>query len=170
MPTMTQNRYEVKTFPTYLQIVDSEDGLVVFRSGSPREVAAELRRLGAEPTNFLWELETAKRYCEAPPIAPLGYVRVHIRLEACDKNIDRVRALYREIKGRELDESRDGFYRYPAGPRNASSGHEKKFGHRIEYRAKFYTADGKVVQCDRMEVVLNLLYAGHDLGDNDLVQ
>lgn len=168
MNQLATAKYEVRTFPTYFQIVDSDDGFVVFRSSDPKEVATELRRLnGAAPADFLWELEAAKR---RRPVPVPGAVRVHLRIEGCDKNIDRLRALYREIKGRELDESCDdrGFYRYPPGPRNADPDYERRFGHRIEYRARYITAGGKWVQQDSMEVVLGLLYAGYDLGYNDL--
>lgn len=166
----TTAKYVVKTFPTYFQIEDSDDGFVIFRSSSLKEIATELRHLdpdGVAPAGFLWELETVKLYC---PVPVPGATRAHLRLEGCDKNIDRVRALYREIKGRDLDEQREdqGFYRYPPGPVNMNPESEQRFGHRIKFRARFLAPDGKWVQHDSMEVVLSMLYAGYDLGFNDL--
>lgn len=170
----TAKAYEIRSCPPYFQIVDREDGCILYSSRDPKEAIREFRRLsgGAEQVGFLWELEAAKqRRAPLRDASGARYSRVYVALEACDKNIDRVRALYREIKGRELDESRtreQGYYRYPAGPRNANPEHEKTFGHRIEYRVRYYTADGKIEQYSDMEVALGLLLDGYDLGYNDL--
>lgn len=169
--TTTAKMFEIRRSKEQLQIVDRDDGYLFFQSNDPCAVAAEMKRLTGSDS-FLWELEEAKRYCKTPHAVPgVNYVGVYLRIEACDKNIDRVRALYRAIKGRELDESRSGeqgYYRYPAGPRNADPEHERRFGHLIDYQARYYTADGKRTHYDRMEVVINLLRAGYDLGYNDL--
>ena len=174
--TVSDVRYALVQSATGFKIVDkTDDDFVVFCSHGAREATAEFRRLtGTEADCGLWELDDVTRYFEAPPNG-LGaaYTRVHVRLEACDKNIDRVRALYRKIKGRELDESQrgheyQGFYRYPPGPRNEDPDYEKRFGSRIEYRARFFSADKRYEQHDSRKLVINLLYAGYDLGINEL--
>ncbi len=174
MTLATTKAYAIKSTSTSHQIVDIEDDFVVFQTDDPRKAAAEFRRLsgGVSAPGALWELDAAKRFRARHSVTPdARYVRVFIVIKACDKNIDRVRALYREIKGKEFDESRThelGYYRYPPGPRNVNPEQERQFGHRIEFRARYYATDGTVVERDSMEEVINLLYAGYDLGYNDL--
>ena len=125
-----------------------------------------------------WQLcAAAKAYIEAPHTIPAppaeGYVYVYVGIEACDRNIEYVRALYREIKARDLDETRsraNGFFRCRPGPRNANPSHERIFGARVEWRIRYYPASGKVVEHNSVEIGLSLLHAGYDIGFNAVTE
>jgi len=114
-------------------------------------------------------------YASSPHTIPApgttGVVGVWIGVEVCDRNVDYVRSLYREIKNREIDETRsraDGFYRYAPGPRNANPAHERSFGAKVEWRVRYYPLVGRVGKYNSADVALSLLTSGYDLGYNSV--